>query len=244
MPADDETFKFGIIGLHPCGDLASILTNFFLESSEAKFLNLVGCCYFKITTTTDDLNENIQHYGYPLSEYLMEMDIQPKWHHLSFESREIACHAIEVYAKRLKAKEYDYLRVHSFRAAIEKIICKYWPDRKHSGLRSIKHLTTFREYCQKAVSHLDGVRIPDHEIDASDTITNLEQWKSVVIFYTLRLMLAPVVESVILYDRLLCLLEHGNFQIDFFVDFHSNLVYWFFIRQTQCNLRNIFEFQF
>lgn len=202
--------------MHPCGDLASILTNFFLKSSEAKFLNLVGCCYFKITTC-DDLNENCLNYGYPLSEYLKKRNIVPKWHRLSFEAREIACHAIEVYAHRLRNKEYDYLRVHSFRAAIEKIICKYWPERKRSGLRSIKHLTTFREYCQNAVSHLDGVEIPDHEIDAPDTISNLLHWKLVVIFYTLRLMLAPIVESVILYDRLLYLLEHGNFREIIFV---------------------------
>lgn len=196
--------------MHPCGDLASILINFFLQSPEAKFLNLVGCCYFKITTTDDDLNENVLSKGYPLSRYLMTKNVDPKWKNLSFEAREIACHANEVYARRLSHNNYDNLRVHSFRAAIEKVIQKYWPEKKHSGLRSIKRLTTFREYCEQAVSHLDGVRIPDHDIDSSDTTQNLNRWKSVVVFYTLRLMLAPIVESVILYDRMLCLLENGN----------------------------------
>ncbi|XP_031634471.1 protein RRNAD1 [Contarinia nasturtii] len=204
--AVNETFKFGIIGLHPCGDLASILTNFYLQSSEAKFLNLVGCCYFKIQNLSN--STNIRNKGYPLSEYL-NRHFDPNDYHLSFVAREISCHAIEVYANRLSDKNYDNLRVHSFRAAIEKIICKYWPEKKRSGLRSIKRLTTFRDYCHQAVSHLDGIHIPDHDIDSTDTLANLERWKSVVIFYTLRLVLAPLVESVILYDRLLCLLEHG-----------------------------------
>lgn len=198
--------------MHPCGDLASILINFFLQRPEAKFLNLVGCCYFKITTRTDDdKNENVLNQGYPLSEYLLRKNVRsPEWQHLSFEAREIACHAIEVYANRLAQQNYDNLRVHSFRAAIEKIICKHWPEKKRAGLRSIKRLTTFRDYCKKAVSQLD-ITIPDYEIDASDAIQNLNNWKLVVIFYTLRLMLAPLVESVILYDRILCLLENGEF---------------------------------
>lgn len=167
-------------------------------------------------TTSHDLNANVANRGYPLSGYLLRIDnhkdIPPILQsRLSFEAREIACHAIEVYAKRLAEMNYDYLRIHSFRAAIERIICKYWPNQKHSGLRSIKKLTAFRDYCEQAVIHLDGVRIPDHEIDSPETLLNLSRWKFVVIFYTLRLMLAPIVESAILYDRILCLLENGKF---------------------------------
>lgn len=211
---NDRTFKFGIIGLHPCGDLAAILTNFFLKSKEAAFLNLVGCCYFKMTVPTpNDLikgHDNSNSFGYPMSKYLQTSNPMPSLRYLSFESREIACHAIEVYAGRLANENYEYLRVHSFRAAIEKIICKHWPERKRSGLRSIKHVTTFRDYCRQAVNHFQDMHIPDEDIEAADTLKNLSRWKFVVIFYTLRLMLAPLVESVILYDRLLWLLENGK----------------------------------
>lgn len=130
--------------------------------------------------------------------------------YLSFEAREIACHAIEVYTNRLSASNYGYLRIHSYRAAIEKIIRKYWPDRRRSGLKSIKHLSTFREYCKQAVLYFDDMDIPEEDIDAPETVGNLNNWERVVIFYTLRLMLAPFVESVILYDRMLCLQENGE----------------------------------
>lgn len=210
--ADAPGFRFGIIGLHPCGDLASILTNFFLQCPEAAFLNLVGCCYMKLTCAKqNELYERRKadgdFIGYPLSEYLRgESSFET---HLSYETREIACHAIEKYTQRLSSGNYDSLRVHSFRAAIEKIICENWPSLKHSGLKSIKSLTTFSDYCQQAVCHMD-IKIPYDEVESEEVSANLEKWKNVVIFYSLRLMLAPLIESVILYDRLLCLMEKGK----------------------------------
>lgn len=210
-----DNFSFGIIGLHPCGDLASILMNLFLNCSQAKFINLVGCCYMKLSAvsisnplhTVIDSNGN-KFVGYPLSNYLQYENPSDRAT-LSYEAKEIACHAIETYTKRLRLNNYEYLRVHSYRAAIEKIICKYWPEMKHSGLKSIKKLSSFREYCRDAVINL-GIQIPESEIDAVDTVENLNKWKNVVIFYTLRLMFAPLVESVILYDRMLFLLENGK----------------------------------
>lgn len=222
--------------MHPCGDLAAILTDFFLKSKEAAFLNLVGCCYFKMSVPPTDAlicsDNQISSYGYPLSEYLLKTSPLPNICHLSFESREIACHAIEVYAARLAVKNYEYLRVHSFRAAIEKIICKNWPDRKRSGLRSIKHLTTFRDYCRQAVNHLEEINIPEGDIDATETLNDLSRWKFVVIFYTLRLMFAPLVESVILYDRLLWLMENGNY----FLRVSATYNY----RKQKCKLKTFF----
>lgn len=50
IPESDEDFSFGLIGLHPCGDLAIILTNFFLKCDKVRFLNIVGCCYMKLTS--------------------------------------------------------------------------------------------------------------------------------------------------------------------------------------------------
>lgn len=207
-----EHFQFGIVGLHPCGDLASILTNCFLKCPQAKFLNLVGCCYMKLTC--DQQNELYERkvdkcdfIGYPLGDFMRREMLTSA--HLSYESREIACHAIEKYTERLILHNYDELRVHSFRAAIEKIIVKHWPEKRHSGLRSIKWLTTFEDYCRRAVENTDIV-IPSEDICSTETIENLRNWKNVVIFYSLRLMLAPLVESIILYDRLLWLKEKSK----------------------------------
>lgn len=180
--------------------------NFYLHCPEAKFLNLVGCCYMKLTCSLQ--KDPITFRGYPLSKYLSQRTSGDS-SQLSYEAREIACHAIEQYEQRLRADNFEYLRVHSYRAAFEKIICRRWPHLRHSGLRSIKRLTNFENYCRDAVSHLDIV-IPEEDLAAADTVENLANWKRVVIFYTLRLLFAPLVESIILYDRILYLMEHGK----------------------------------
>lgn len=208
-----ESFRFGIVGLHPCGDLAAILLKIFYESSEAAFINLVGCCYMKLTTKSNDFN------GYPLSNYLKQLQ-KTKDIHLTYESREIACHAIEMYIQKLRNDNYDDLKIHSYRAAIETIIVKYHPQLKRTGLRSVKHKDglSFEDYCMAATRDLN-LNLPNYEIDSNIIKEMLNEWKNVVIFYTLRLMFAPLVESVILKDRVLSVLENEYFcNIEAFFD--------------------------
>ena len=201
--AQRSEFRFGIVGLHPCGDLSSILLNFFLECPQAKFVNLVSCCYFHLTSSPSDS----EFKGYPLSRFVSKQN--PRQIDLSYQAKELACHAIESHTNRIITEDYDHLKIHSYRAALEKIICDRWPERKHSGLGSIKHVSSFGSYCNLALKRLD-VELTPEEIDCPEMAASLEHWRNVVIFYSLRLMLAPLVENVILNDRLLYLLENGE----------------------------------
>lgn len=75
-----------------------------------------------------------------------------------------------------------------------------------------KDIFSFR-YCDIATERLNVQLNID---DVNDDINkHLNRWKEVVIFYTLRLCLAPLVESVILMDRMLFLYENGKNIIDF-----------------------------
>jgi hypothetical protein len=87
--------NYGLIGLHPCGDLGPLLLKHFVNSANVKFICLVGCCYMKLTS-----------YGYPLSTYTKTLDSA-----LTYPSREIACHAIEIYCDRLMKGDYKDLKV-------------------------------------------------------------------------------------------------------------------------------------
>ncbi|KAM7341958.1 methyltransferase-like protein 25B [Cochliomyia hominivorax] len=219
LSAKDQ-YTFGIIGLHPCGDLGAILMRMFLQCKQAKFLNFVGCCYQKLFTR-EKRPENKQKvkkycvsnemepkfFGYPLSDYLKSNTGDVR---LSYEAREISCHAMELYNERLMRKDYDYLKVHSFRAAAERIILKHYPELKHWGLKSVKHVPDmkFEDYFYKAVKDLPVENLAVQELYTSITHQDLLNWKNIVIFYTLRLFFAPLIESVLLYDRLLYLLEN------------------------------------
>ncbi|GAB0090253.1 protein RRNAD1 [Sergentomyia squamirostris] len=191
----DEDFSIGIIGLHPCGDLGPILLELFRNCPEVKFIAVVGCCYMKLTER-----------GYPLSKHVKNQRCdKSKRIFLSYEAREVACHAAEMYQERLSQGLFDDLKIHAYRSALEKIIVKLSPQLKHSGLRSVKYrdCSSFPEYCEKAVSNL-GITLPE---DLGEELELTKEWKKVAIFYTLRLMLAPLIESVLLYDRLLFLQE-------------------------------------
>ncbi|XP_073957569.1 methyltransferase-like protein 25B isoform X3 [Choristoneura fumiferana] len=97
--------------------------------------------------------------------------------------------------------------VHAYRAALERILVDYDPKLKHAPVRNIKHsdTMTFQQYSTQALSRLN---IPLPACFARGE-ADLRQWRRVVTLYTLRLALAPLVETVILLDRVLYILEHG-----------------------------------
>lgn len=41
--------EFGLVGLHPCGDLAPLLLRLYASREEARYICIVGCCYMKLT---------------------------------------------------------------------------------------------------------------------------------------------------------------------------------------------------
>ncbi|KAJ8924545.1 hypothetical protein NQ315_000693 [Exocentrus adspersus] len=107
-----DYFKFGIVGLHPCGNLGSKLLELYNNCPNAVFINIASCCYMKLT-----LVEEITA-GFPLSNYCKENGIR-----LGYLGCEIACHAIENYVEKLKRQEdYCKLKIHAYRARLEEIL--------------------------------------------------------------------------------------------------------------------------
>ncbi|XP_031335450.1 protein RRNAD1 isoform X2 [Photinus pyralis] len=186
---DNDNIQFGIVGLHPCGNLGPTLLRLFKQSTQVKFLNIVGCCYMKLTT-----------FGYPLSAYSQKNNYE-----LDYSARELACHALEAYVAKLKNGEFDQLKVHAYRAALEKLITDRQPNMYHSQVNSVK-CTNGLVFAEKATSNLD-IKLSINEIESLQIKNYLDNWKDVVVFYSLRLMIAPLVENIILLDRLLYILE-------------------------------------
>ncbi|XP_050316143.1 methyltransferase-like protein 25B [Anthonomus grandis grandis] len=207
----DENFEFGIVGLHPCGNLGSTLLRLFNESKCIKFINIASCCYMKLT-----LNSN-EAAGYPLSNYF-----DSKQYHLDYLCCETACHAIEQYISKIRSDEYMSLKIHSFRAALECLIHKYDRTLAHCAVGNVKHKEgmTFEEYCRKATERYNFQFLSEDLNHFSYLIERT--WQNVVKFYSCRLLLAPLAESVILYDRFLYLKE-GNNTCDLIPAFDSSI---------------------
>lgn len=198
----EATLQYGLVGLHTCGDLASVLLRMFTMDPASRMINSLGCCYMKI----------IQHW--PMSGHVTNTP----WHALNYTSTELACHAIEVYVERLRLKgeeERDKLKVHCYRAVLEKLLIKRDVRYRHTILKTVtkSHLLSFPDYVRRATVNLvkdaDLEPFSDEELDNVEVNEELGQWWKVVIFYSLRLAFAPVIETVILLDRCLFLLENG-----------------------------------
>lgn len=193
---ETDNFQFGIVGLHPCGNLGPTLLRLYSESKNANFINIASCCYMKLGLSTDFV-------GFPLSQFCINNNFN-----LSYLSCEIACHSIENYSNKLKLGLYNNLKVHAFRAALEQILEQIDPSLRHKQLCGVKYEDNLsvEEYCTKALRRLD-LNIPESVFVKFDKIID-KTWKHVVCFYSVRLLLAPLVETIILYDRMLFVREN------------------------------------
>ena len=196
--------KFGIAGLHTCGDLGSALIKLYAKCEEAKALYSVACCHMRLTST------------FPLSHYVstfQRKEISKDAECLSYLSKELSCHAIETYVQRLNTQEqYSKLKVHCYRALLELLIHEKNPNLRHSALKSVTkcHLISFREYAEKATQGLNLTLDFNDSILLEKIDLHLSEWWNVVIYYSLRLLFAPLIETVILLDRCLYLLDEGH----------------------------------
>ncbi|KAG9276603.1 protein RRNAD1 [Astyanax mexicanus] len=213
-----KSSDFVLTGLHACGDLSATLLRHFVNCPHVQGITSVACCYMKITTKENpnppglvssplsDTSEEVSQsdYGYPMSEWVRGLP----GHELSYKAREGACHAMEDYLQRLR-EESGLLKTHCYRATLETIIRAERPHLCRAGIQTIKkaHTLSFSEYARLG---LPRVGLPaDLPFDQVCVERMLEQQGRVVVYFSLALLLAPVVETLVLLDRMLFLQERG-----------------------------------
>ncbi|KAI4579522.1 hypothetical protein MJT46_000890 [Ovis ammon polii x Ovis aries] len=183
-----------LTGLHACGDLSVALLRHFSCCPEVVALASVGCCYMKLSDPG----------GYPLSQWVAGLP----GYELPYRLREGACHALEEYAERLQ-KAGPSLRTHCYRAALETVIRCAQPELRRPGVQGIPrvHELKIEEYVQRG---LQRVGLDPHlPLNVAALEAHQAQENRVVAFFSLALLLAPLVETLILLDRLLYLQEQG-----------------------------------
>ncbi|XP_022346484.1 protein RRNAD1 isoform X1 [Enhydra lutris kenyoni] len=182
-----------LTGLHVCGDLSVALLRHF-SCPEVVALASVGCCYMKLSDPG----------GYPLSQWVAGLP----GHELPYRLREGACHALEEYAGRLR-RSGPGLRAHCYRAALETVVRGARPELRRPGVQGIPrvHELKIEEYVQRGLQRVGlDPRLP---LNLAALRAHLSQENRVVAFFSLALLLAPLVETLILLDRLLYLQEQG-----------------------------------
>ncbi|KAM8870330.1 methyltransferase-like protein 25B isoform 2-T2 [Spinachia spinachia] len=210
---------FVLTGLHACGDLSATLLRHFVHCPHVRGITSVACCYMKITTEEDPTppglveeagarpaarDAALSGFGYPMSSWVGGLP----GHQLSYKAREGACHAVEDYTRRLRVGG-QALRTHCYRAALETFIADARPDLRRAGIQTIKgaHLLPFAEYARLGLARV-GLP-PGLPLDPQRVEAMLKQQGRVVVYFSLALLLAPVVETLVLLDRMIYLQEQG-----------------------------------
>ncbi|KAK3931497.1 Methyltransferase-like protein 25 [Frankliniella fusca] len=191
--------KICLTGLHVCGDLTSTCIKLFLKCHEIVSLCTIGCCYNLITETYGlNFPSDEKHTGFPLSNFLFK-----DCYALGRNARMIACQSIDRICHERKEMNPSLF----WRAALQvHLLRQLGPNCEISVGRHCSKATSFLDYFQKVQQYLDqDLEEKIQELDF-ETRGNHDR---MIKFYCLRLALAPVIETLILLDRLLYLHEEG-----------------------------------
>uniref|UniRef100_A0A182Q4U8 Methyltransferase domain-containing protein n=1 Tax=Anopheles farauti TaxID=69004 RepID=A0A182Q4U8_9DIPT len=198
---------FCLCGLHTCGNLGPNCLRLFHQNPTIKGICNVGCCYhlmqeqfivdeyYNATKATDNPG-----YGFPMSSYLRDSRFA-----LGRNARNLAAESIDR-ACTNRENPSDKL---GFRALLQVVFIECGEKKTHQVGRL--KCNGFVDYVRKSVRRLgliESVTITEESLLEMETrfAAELEQLK---VFYLIRQQFAPVVETLILLDRLLYLRECG-----------------------------------
>ena len=213
---ETSTTNFCLTGLHTCGNLAATCLQVFNAQPNCRILCNIGCCYHLLQEAyngpeffgnkavfSDSLNTLAP--GFPLSRFLNEKQLK-----LGRNARMLAAQSLE---RTINSKELPHISMY-YRALLEVLLCQFDPTMKDTvQVGKIKKFNNFQEYLQICAKKLNM----NEAICESENVKIVEQNYAVErlyldLFYLLRMSFSPVLESLILLDRLLYLHENGHEQ--------------------------------
>ncbi|XP_057665894.1 probable methyltransferase-like protein 25 [Diorhabda carinulata] len=199
-PAD-----LGLVGLHTCGNLAPTSLQIFSSNQNIKTICNIGCCYHLLSEefgTQQYFRNTNGDYGFPMSNFLKDQNIT-----IGRAGRMIAAQSMErILDKRELPNESIF-----YRALFEIILEKYYdlPSDKRQVGKMRKKCVNFVDYTKKALKRLNlPLNLTNSQLENLFEEYKERQYE-IYFFYLLRNMLAPIIESLILLDRLLYLQELG-----------------------------------
>ncbi|XP_064627763.1 probable methyltransferase-like protein 25 [Lineus longissimus] len=202
-----------LTGLHTCGNLAPSMLRIFSENDAVGSICNVGCCYQHVEEEFfpnpflhvggDDPVPN--ESGFPMSSYLTGRQVK-----LGRNARMLASQPMD----RIAAGGINSQKSLYWRAILQQILIDLTGTvRKDWQIGKIcKKCPTFNVYVRKALKKLgmqDQYKITDAKIQEYLMKFPAEE-KKVFAFFQLRACFGPVVEAVVLMDRLLFLLEQDH----------------------------------
>ncbi|RUS69364.1 hypothetical protein EGW08_022872 [Elysia chlorotica] len=189
-------------GLHTCGSLAVTTLNLFLQDPNVVGLCCVGCCYQLMEEFGPD-NQQEEHF--PISVYGKRLGLQ-----LGRNARNLASQSVHRIRASGQLQGGDFF----WRALLNVLLSKLGIDvpERIIGMRGLnKKSSNFQDYAAAAFKKLG---LSDQLPDVCELQSLEESYKDahakMSAFFQLKLVLAPVIETLILLDRLAFLLEQES----------------------------------
>lgn len=206
---DEASSDLCLVGLHTCGNLAPSSLKQFVRNENIKTICNVGCCYHLIFEEFEDdffndearVMEEQDEPGFPMSAYLRE-----KKYKLGRNARMLAAQCFERVIENKKLPDESLF----YRALFEKVLQERWSqgaDPKVFKLGRLK-FTSFEDYLRKGCKKYDlNMDLTFEEIQELLERHDYER-HLINISYFIRLLMAKVIETLIILDRYLFLLEN------------------------------------
>ncbi|KAI7867016.1 methyltransferase domain-containing protein [Spinellus fusiger] len=191
-----EDTHWMVCGLHTCGDLGSMTLRLFVKSRQVTGLVHVGCCYHYLT-------EDSPCSGFPMSACVGDFA-------LGTTARVLACQSPGRWATEAAASAAIFQH-HMFRALLQDVLMRKGILTQETPLilSRLAKQKTWRAFIATALRKLRlSVEIPEQEADAYwETFQQQQMDRKLIVVWTLRALLGPVLESLILVDRYMYLQE-------------------------------------
>ncbi|RKP39289.1 methyltransferase domain-containing protein [Dimargaris cristalligena] len=197
-----------VCGLHACGNLSNVMLKWFVKST-AKCVVNVGCCYNMM-----GLTEGTISYCpfFPISQELTH-----KGATLSVNALKLACQAPTRWADQTTTAIGNFER-HYFRALLHYAMVDRGLVQPNDPFPVVGRLSktafaNFSTYAQRALPHHGPAQLSNSPLKVGDLAyydTKLRpQAARMAIVWTLKALLSPCIESLIILDRCLYLVEQG-----------------------------------
>ncbi|CAH8381232.1 unnamed protein product [Eruca vesicaria subsp. sativa] len=228
-----------LAGLHACGDLSVTMLRTFMECEEVKAVVSIGCCYNLLSENTREnscsrcgfpMSSGLKSLGFSLGKNARDLACQSaeRWSSLGEDAglQNFELHSFRAAFQMVLSKHYPEVlatsptigrqgkafRRQKQRKALE-TPAKVDTSRKDTDdKKSMTHTSSnssFEKFCLSAFSRLNLEHPQDLDLSVTwkeaDTYTEL-----IGPYWSIRAALGPVLETLILLDRLMFLQEQGD----------------------------------
>lgn len=188
-----------LTGLHTCGSLSNNCMKIFKSVPEISQIFNVGCCY-----------NLLSEEDFPMSAMVRE-ELSYK---LSRNARMLAAYSLD---RVFDSQDLSNLIKIFYRALLEKLLLDQEPPIHITNIGPIK-ANSFSEYTFKVIQKCDAEQfrkwtMTQQQLD-SYFASNEYLLRDLLIFHLFRMSFAPVIESIIVLDKALYLLESEDFNVE------------------------------